>query len=132
MLKKLTEKMPKKLLALPVTASAFLMTSMMAFADEADSTATPVVGQSAINSIFGVLNGVANALKTGLQTVVVPIGAVACLYFLVRMLIASDAKDVAMYKKRCITTAIIVVVAFAIPGLIDLMKEIGENIDSQL
>ena len=48
------------------------------------------------------------------------------------MLLASDAKDVATYRKRCITTAIIVVVAFTIPGLISVMKNLGTVINGQL
>lgn len=112
----------------PAAVSAFLMTSAMAFADEPE--ATP--GGAAISTIFNVLKGVANDVKTGLTTVVGPIAIAVCLYFLVRMLLASDPKDVTMYRKRCISTAIIVVVAFAIPGLISLMQTLGETINGQL
>ena len=89
-------------------------------------------GSAALQTIFGVLQGIAGDIQSGLLTVVAPIAIAVCLYFLVRMLLASDAKDVATYRKRCITTAIIVVVAFTIPGLISVMKNLGTVINGQL
>ena len=89
-------------------------------------------GSAALQTIFGVLQGIAGDIQSGLLTVVAPIAIAVCLYFLVRMLLASDAKDVARYRKRCITTAIIVVIAFTIPGLISVMKNLGTVINGQL
>ena len=91
-----------------------------------------IAGSAALQTIFGVLQGIAGDIQSGLLTVVAPIAIAVCLYFLVRMLLASDAKDVATYRKRCITTAIIVVVAFTIPGLISVMKNLGTVINGQL
>ena len=54
------------------------------------------------------------------------------LYFLVRMLLSSDPKDVQMYKKRLITTAIIVVIAAAVPGLIKVANELGSQVNAEL
>ncbi|MFR9255257.1 MAG: hypothetical protein ACLVJ6_06995 [Merdibacter sp.] len=58
-------------------------------------------GSAALQTIFGVLQGIAGDIQSGLLTVVAPIAIAVCLYFLVRMLLASDAKDVATYRKRC-------------------------------
>ena len=88
--------------------TAAMMSTMFAYADVT----------SAINKVFNVGNSVANAISKGLTNIVVPIGIAVFLYFLVRMLLSSDPKDVQMYKKRLITTAIIVVIAAAVPGLI--------------
>ena len=62
----------------------------------------------------------------------VPIGIAVFVYFLVRMLLASDPKDVQMYKKRLITTAIIVFVAAIVPGLIKISSGIGNTVNDQL
>lgn len=126
----MVKKQNKRKLSLPVAISTFLLTNVTAFAD--DPATTPVVGEEAIKTIFGVLGGVASAVQTGLTSVVGPIAIAVCLFFLVRMLLASEPRDVAMYKKRCITTAVIVVIAFAIPGLIKAMQTLGENVNGQL
>ena len=55
-------------------------------------------GSAALQTIFGVLQGIAGDIQSGLLTVVAPIAIAVCLYFLVRMLLASDAKDVATYR----------------------------------
>lgn len=62
----------------------------------------------------------------------VPIGIAVFLYFLVRMLLASDPKDVQMYKKRLITTGIIVIIAFAVPGLMKALQGIGQDVNTAL
>ena len=54
------------------------------------------------------------------------------LYMLVRMLLASDPKDVQTYKKRLIVVAIIVVAAVAVPGLMKVANELGGQINSEL
>ena len=48
-------------------------------------------GSAALQTIFGVLQGIAGDIQSGLLTVVAPIAIAVCLYFLVRMLLASDA-----------------------------------------
>ena len=83
-------------------ASAAMMSTSFAFASEEIN--------SALETVFDIGNGVAESLSSGLQKIVVPIGIAVFVYFLVRMLLASDPKDVQMYKKRLITTAIIVFV----------------------
>ena len=46
-------------------------------------------GSAALQTIFGVLQGIAGDIQSGLLTVVAPIAIAVCLYFLVRMLLAS-------------------------------------------
>ena len=67
-----------------------------------------------------------------MTNIFVPIGIAVFLYFLVRMLLSSDPKDVQMYKKRLITTAIIVVIAAAVPGLIKVANELGSQVNTEL
>lgn len=88
--------------------------------------------QNALNSVFGVLEGLANTIKAGITGIVLPVGTAVALYFVVRMLLASDQKDAAMYKKRAITVAILVALAFAIPGLMQAMSSLGESINNTL
>lgn len=103
-------------------STAAMMSTMFAYADVT----------SAINKVFNVGNSVANAISKGLTNIVVPIGIAVFLYFLVRMLLSSDPKDVQMYKKRLITTAIIVVIAAAVPGLIKVANELGSQVNTEL
>lgn len=102
--------------------TAAMMSTMFAYADVT----------SAINKVFNVGKSVANAISKGLTNIVVPIGIAVFLYFLVRMLLSSDPKDVQMYKKRLITTAIIVVIAAAVPGLIKVANELGSQVNGEL
>lgn len=105
-------------------ASAAMMSTSFAFASEEIN--------SALETVFDIGNGVADSLSSGLQKIVVPIGIAVFVYFLVRMLLASDPKDVQMYKKRLITTAIIVFVAACVPGLIKISNGIGGKVNNQL
>ena len=100
--------------------TAAMMSTVFAYADVT----------SAINKVFNVGNSVANS--KGLTGIVVPIGIAVFLYFLVRMLLSSDPKDVQMYKKRLITTAIIVIVAAAVPGLMKVANELGTQVNTEL
>ena len=84
--------------------TAAMMSTVMAYADN--------VG-NAIDKVFNVGNQVSNSIAKGLTNIVVPIGIAVFLYMLVRMLLASDPKDVQTYKKRLIVVAIIVVAAVA-------------------
>lgn len=102
--------------------TAAMMSTVFAYADVT----------SAINKVFNVGNSVANAISKGLTGIVVPIGIAVFLYFLVRMLLSSDPKDVQMYKKRLITTAIIVIVAAAVPGLMKVANELGTQVNTEL
>lgn len=102
--------------------SAALMSTSFAFADV----------NTAINKVFNVGNTITNAISAGLTSIVVPIGVAIFLYFLVRMLLASDPKDVQMYKKRLITTAIIIIVAAAVPGLMKVFNDIGSQVNTEL
>lgn len=102
--------------------SAALMSTSFAFADV----------NTAINKVFNVGNTITNAISAGLTSIVVPIGVAVFLYFLVRMLLASDPKDVQMYKKRLITTAIIIIVAAAVPGLMKVFSDIGSQVNTEL
>lgn len=102
--------------------SAALMSTSFAFADV----------NTAINKVFNVGNTITNAISAGLTSIVVPIGVAVFLYFLVRMLLASDPKDVQMYKKRLITTAIIIIVAAAVPGLMKVFNDIGSQVNTEL
>ena len=81
--------------------TAAMMSTVMAYADVS----------TAIDKVFNVGNQVSNSIAKGLTNVVVPIGIAVFLYMLVRMLLASDPKDVQTYKKRLIVVAIIVVAA---------------------
>ena len=103
-------------------SAAAMMSTVFAYADVT----------SAINKVFKVGNSVANAISKGLTGIVVPIGIAVFLYFLVRMLLSSDPKDVQMYKKRLITTAIIVIVAAAVPGLMKVANELGTQVNTEL
>lgn len=85
--------------------TAAMMSTVMAYADN--------VG-NAIDKVFNVGNQVSNSIAKGLTNIVVPIGIAVFLYMLVRMLLASDPKDVQTYKKRLIVVAIIVVAAVAV------------------
>lgn len=109
-------------------ASAAMMSTSFAFAT--DTAADGVT--DALTTVFDIGNDVAAAFSSGLQKIVVPIGIAVFVYFLVRMLLASDPKDVQMYKKRLITTAIIVFVAAIVPGLIKISSGIGNTVNDQL
>lgn len=109
-------------------ASAAMMSTSFAFAS---NTAADGV-TDALTTVFDIGNNVAAAFSNGLQKIVVPIGIAVFVYFLVRMLLASDPKDVQMYKKRLITTAIIVFVAAIVPGLIKISSGIGNTVNDQL
>lgn len=103
--------------------TAAMMSTVMAYADN--------VG-NAIDKVFNVGNQVSNSIAKGLTNIVVPIGIAVFLYMLVRMLLASDPKDVQTYKKRLIVVAIIVVAAVAVPGLIKVANELGSQINGEL
>lgn len=103
--------------------TAAMMSTVMAYADN--------VG-NAINKVFNVGNQVSNSIAKGLTNIVVPIGIAVFLYMLVRMLLASDPKDVQTYKKRLIVVAIIVVAAAAVPGLMKVANELGGQINGEL
>lgn len=103
--------------------SAAMMSTVMAYADN--------VG-NAIDKVFNVGNQVSNSIAKGLTNIVVPIGIAVFLYMLVRMLLASDPKDVQTYKKRLIVVAIIVVAAVAVPGLMKVANELGSQINGEL
>ena len=105
-------------------ASAAMMSTSFAFASEEIN--------SALETVFDPGNAVPESLSSGLQKIVVPIGIAVFVYFLVRMLLASDPKDVQMYKKRLITTAIIVFVAAIVPGLTKISSGIGNTVNDQL
>jgi len=116
--------------ALAVMA-ATASSSLIAFAAEASDAGTAQV-ETALNTVFSTMKSIAGAVQKGISTIVLPIGIAVCLYFLVRMLLASDAKDVQAYRKRCITVAIIVAVAVAIPGLLNVMSTLGGTLNTQL
>lgn len=103
--------------------TAAMMSTVMAYADN--------VG-NAIDKVFNVGNQVSNSIAKGLTNIVVPIGIAVFLYMLVRMLLASDPKDVQTYKKRLIVVAIIVVAAVAVPGLMKVANELGAQINGEL
>lgn len=105
--------------------TAAMMSTVMAYADDANVS-------TAIDKVFNVGNQVSNSIAKGLTNVVVPIGIAVFLYMLVRMLLASDPKDVQTYKKRLIVVAIIVVAAVAVPGLMKVANELGGQINSEL
>lgn len=109
-------------------ASAAMMSTSFAFAGNAAADGVT----DALTTVFDIGNNVAAAFSSGLQKIVVPIGIAVFVYFLVRMLLASDPKDVQMYKKRLITTAIIVFVAAIVPGLIKISSGIGNTVNDQL
>lgn len=111
-------------------ASAAMMSTSFAFAAPPATAADGV--SDALTTVFDIGNNVAAAFSSGLQKIVVPIGIAVFVYFLVRMLLASDPKDVQMYKKRLITTAIIVFVAAIVPGLIKISSGIGNTVNDQL
>lgn len=106
--------------------TAAMMSTVMAYADSADN-----VG-NAIDKVFNVGSQVSNSIARGLTNIVVPIGIAVFLYMLVRMLLASDPKDVQTYKKRLIVVAIIVVAAVAVPGLMKVANELGSQINGEL
>ena len=102
--------------------TATMLSTVMAYADVSE----------AINKVFDVGSQVSNSIANGLTNVVVPIGIAVFLYMLVRMLLASDPKDVQTYKKRLIVVAIIVVAAVAVPGLMKVANELGGQINGEL
>lgn len=104
--------------------TATMLSTVMAYADADVSTA--------IDKVFNVGSQVSNSIAEGLTNVVVPIGIAVFLYLLVRMLLASDPKDVQTYKKRLIVVAIIVVAAVAVPGLMKVANELGGQINGEL
>lgn len=106
--------------------TAAMMSTVMAYADNVGN-----VG-NAIDKVFNVGNQVSNSIAKGLTNIVVPIGIAVFLYMLVRMLLASDPKDVQIYKKRLIVVAIIVVAAVAVPGLMKVANELGGQINGEL
>lgn len=102
--------------------TATMLSTVMAYAGVSD----------AIDKVFKVGSQVSNSIAKGLTNVVVPIGIAVFLYLLVRMLLASDPKDVQIYKKRLIVVAIIVVAAVAVPGLMKVANELGDQINGEL
>lgn len=106
--------------------TAAMMSTVMAYADNVGNVGT------AINKVFNVGSQVSNSIAKGLTNIVVPIGIAVFLYMLVRMLLASDPKDVQTYKKRLIVVAIIVVAAVAVPGLMKVANELGGQINGEL
>lgn len=104
--------------------TATMLSTVMAYADTDVS--------AAIDKVFNVGGQVSNSIAKGLTNVVVPIGIAVFLYLLVRMLLASDPKDVQTYKKRLIVVAIIVVAAVAVPGLMKVANELGGQINGEL
>lgn len=104
--------------------TATMLSTVMAYADNSVSTA--------IDKVFNVGSQVSDSIAKGLTNVVVPIGIAVFLYLLVRMLLASDPKDVQIYKKRLIVVAIIVVAAVAVPGLMKVANELGGQINGEL
>lgn len=102
--------------------TATMLSTVMAYAEVSE----------AINKVFDVGSQVSNSIAKGLTNVVVPIGIAVFLYMLVRMLLASDPKDVQIYKKRLIVVGIIVVAAVAVPGLMKVANELGGQINSEL
>ena len=115
---------PTLLYAVASSGLALSMCSMTAFADASMD--------AALNSVFDALEGIAGTVQSGITGIVLPIGVAVCLYFVVRMILASDTKDAAMYKKRAITVAILVAVAFAIPGLMQAMSSLGNSVNDAL
>lgn len=113
--------------------TAAMMSTVMAYADNVGNASDKVfnVG-NAIDKVFDVGNQVSNSIARGLTNIVVPIGIAVFLYMLVRMLLASDPKDVQTYKKRLIVVAIIVVAAVAVPGLMKVANELGGQINGEL
>lgn len=105
--------------------TAAMMSTVMAYADDSNVSA-------AIDKVFNVGSQVSSSIAKGLTDVVVPIGIAVFLYLLVRMLLASDPKDVQTYKKRLIVVAIIVVAAVAVPGLMKVANELGGQINGEL
>lgn len=105
--------------------TAAMMSTVMAYANVSDAS-------DAIDKVFNVGSQVSNSIAKGLTNVVVPIGIAVFLYLLVRMLLASDPKDVQTYKKRLIVVAIIVVAAVAVPGLMKVANELGGQINGEL
>lgn len=110
--------------------TAAMMSTVMAYADDSADVSAGV--SNAIDKVFNVGNQVSNSIARGLTNVVVPIGIAVFLYLLVRMLLASDPKDVQTYKKRLIVVAIIVVAAVAVPGLMKVANELGGQINGEL
>ena len=106
--------------------TATMLSTVMAYADADADVST------AIDKVFNVGSQVSNSIAKGLTNVVVPIGIAVFLYLLVRMLLASDPKDVQTYKKRLIVVAIIVVAAVAVPGLMKVANELGGQINGEL
>lgn len=102
--------------------TATMLSTVMAYAEVS----------TAIDKVFNVGSQVSNSIAKGLTNVVVPIGIAVFLYLLVRMLLASDPKDVQIYKKRLIVVAIIVVAAVAVPGLMKVANELGDQINGEL
>ena len=102
--------------------TATMLSTVMAYAEVS----------AAIDKVFNVGSQVSNSIAEGLTNVVVPIGIAVFLYLLVRMLLASDPKDVQTYKKRLIVVAIIVVAAVAVPGLMKVANELGGQINGEL
>lgn len=102
--------------------TATMLSTVMAYANVS----------TAIDKVFNVGSQVSNSIAKGLTNVVVPIGIAVFLYLLVRMLLASDPKDVQIYKKRLIVVAIIVVAAVAVPGLMKVANELGDQINGEL
>lgn len=102
--------------------TATMLSTVMAYANVS----------AAIDKVFDVGSQVSNSIAKGLTNVVVPVGIAVFLYLLVRMLLASDPKDVQIYKKRLIVVAIIVVAAVAVPGLMMVANELGGQINGEL
>lgn len=89
-------------------------------------------GDYGIGNIFSVGGGLVEAIQNGLTNIVAPLAIVSVIYCAVRMLLSKDPKNIAEYKKHLIEALVVTVIAFAAPGLINVMKQIGGSVGSGL
>lgn len=87
---------------------------------------------TAIGGLFDTGSNIAKSFSDGFKTLVIPVGLAVTIYFIVRMCLATDAKDVAMYRKRLIITVVLAIVAYMLPGIFTVAKAIGEGANTQL
>lgn len=106
-------------------AATALLCSTFAFASGTSFDA-------AANTVFSIISDLAKTIQSGVLMVVLPIGVAVAGYNALRMQVTQDAKEAAGYKKKIITTAIVIAVTFALPGLMQVAANIGTAINSKL
>lgn len=105
-----------KALGVAAGLNAVMLTATMAYANYGVwSNATNVVGNILVS------------LEAALKSIVVPIAGVALIFCFILMLVSQNQKKVESYRSWCVTILICIVAIFAVPFIIGLASNIGQQ-----